>query len=40
MTLLTVADRQASICPSISVPGGDCDRPIVRPKAARNVNIR
>jgi hypothetical protein len=23
-----VADRQASICPSITVPGDDCDRPI------------
>jgi hypothetical protein len=26
MKLLTVANQQASICRSISVPGGDCDR--------------
>jgi hypothetical protein len=28
ITVLTAADQQASICPSISVPAGDSDRPI------------
>jgi hypothetical protein len=40
ITILPAAAQQASICPSIYVPGDDCDRPMTSESNMRKIDKR